>query len=169
MRMASCLLAVVAAHAQNLDHADEDVDEVQLEANTLVHNITLDNSALGQARVVEDLLDIVEGEATEDGQTTVKPDALRPHQSAGSSGGQNHGSKTGQSNEGHTSKKRATEVEVLLLLGSSTDEGNRAHKTNGVDTGTSEQSRVVEHQRGEEGGLGQVESGPEAVLHDIAD
>lgn len=141
------LFAVIVPHAQNLYHTDEDVDEVQLKANALVDNVTLDVAALSQTSMVQDLLDVIEGEATEDSKTTVQPDALGPHQSTGRSGGENHRSKTRQSDEGNTSEKRATEVQVLLLLGSGTDEGNGAHQAKGVDTSASEQSRVVEHER----------------------
>ena len=165
----SRLFPVVVAHGKDLNHTNEDVDEVQLKADALVDNITLDVTALSQARVVQDLLHIVESKATEDSQTTIQPDTLRPHQRASSGGGENHGSETGESDQGHTSEERTTEVQVLLLLGSSTDKGDRAHQTDGVDTSTSEQSRVVEHQRREERGLGDVESSPEAILCDVAD
>lgn len=70
------LLPVVAAHAEDLDHADENVDEVELEADTLVDDIALHVTPLGKASVVQDFLDIVESEATKDSKTTVQPDAL---------------------------------------------------------------------------------------------
>lgn len=162
------LLPVVAPHAQNLDHADEDVDEVELEADTLVDNVTLHVATLGKTGVVQDLLHIVESEATEDSQTTVQPDALRPHQGAGSSGREDHGSKTRKSDDGNTSKERTTEVQVFLLLGSSTDEGDGAHHTDSVETSASEDSGVHEHQRREERSLGQVEQSPAAIFQYVA-
>jgi hypothetical protein len=138
-------LLPVVAHAEDLHHANEDVDEVQLEADTLVDNITLHVAALGETGMVQDLLDIVEGEATEDGQTTVQPDTLRPHQGAGCGDGKNHGGKTGESDEGDTSEKGTSKVQIFLLLGGGANEGNRAHETDGVETSAGEQSRVVEH------------------------
>merc|ERR1712187_969514 len=74
---------------------------------------------------------------------------------------------TGQSDNGHTSEQRTTEVQVLLLLGSSTDEGNRAHHSDGVETSTGKKSRVHEHQGGEESSLGEVEASPETILHHV--
>lgn len=71
---------VVAPHAQDLNHADKDVQEVQLETDTLVDNVASHDPPLSQPSMVQDLLDIVQGEATEHGQATIQPDALRPHQ-----------------------------------------------------------------------------------------
>lgn len=118
--------------------------------------------------MVQDLLDVVEGEATEDGQTTVQPDTLRPHQSARSSGRENHGSQTGESDNGDTSKERSTEVHVLFLLGGGTDESDRAHHSNSVETSTSEDSGMEEHHRCQKRSLGDVECGPHAILDDVA-
>jgi hypothetical protein len=36
--------------AEDLDHADKDVDEVQLEADALVDHIAFDQAALGETR-----------------------------------------------------------------------------------------------------------------------
>jgi hypothetical protein len=162
------LLPVVAPHAEDLDHADEDVDEVKLEADTLVDNVTLHVSTLSEAGVVQNLLDIIEGEATEDSQSTVQPDALRPHQCAGSSGGKDHGSETRESDDGNTSEEGTTEVQVLLLLSGSTNESNGTHHADSVKTSASEDSGVHEHQRGEERSLGQIEQSPAAILQDVA-
>ena len=118
------LAAVVAAHAQNLDHTDEDVDEVQLKADGLVDNVLANQASLGHAGMVKDLLDVVEGETTEDGETTVQPDLLGPHQSAGGSGGEDERSETGESDDGHTSEQRSTQVHVLLLLSGGTDKSD---------------------------------------------
>lgn len=95
--------------------------------------------------MVEDLLDIVEGEATEDSETTIQPDTLRPEQRPGRGSGENHGSKTGEGDDGDTGEERSTEVHVLFLLGSGADEGDRAHHANGVETSASEDSRMEEH------------------------
>lgn len=161
------LFAVVVPHSENLYHANEDVNEVKLEANTLVHNVALDVAALGQTSVVQDLLNIIESEATEHGQTTVEPDTLRPHQSASGGGGENHGGKTGKGNKNDTSKERSTEVQVLLLLGGSTNESNGAHQTDSIETSASEDSRVVEHERRQKSGLSQVEKSPATIFHNI--
>jgi hypothetical protein len=162
------LLPVVAPHAEDLNHTDEDVDEVELEADTLVDNIALHVSTLSKAGVVQDLLHIIESEATEDSQSTVQPEALRPHQSAGSSGGKDHGSKTRESDDSDTSEEGTTKIQVLLLLSGSTNEGNGAHHADSVETSASEDSRVHEHEWGEERSLGQVEQGPTAILQDVA-
>lgn len=155
-------------HAEDLDHADEDVEEVQLEADALIDDITADKTPLGEAGVVQDLLDVVEGEATEDSETTVQPDLLGPHQGAGGSGGENQRGETGESNDGHTSEERATQVQVLLLLSGGTDESDGAHHADSVETGTSEQGGVHEHQGREQRSLGEVERRPKTVFDHIA-
>lgn len=166
-RLAS-LPPVIPLHAKDLDHANEDVDKVQLKADALVDNISLHQASLGHPGVRQDLLDVVQSEATEDSETTVQPDLLRPHQRAGSSSGKNKGRKSGESNDGHTSEQRATEVQVLLLLGSRSNKSNRAHHSNSVKTGTRENSGVHEHQWGEERSLREVEPSPQSILHDVA-
>lgn len=118
--------------------------------------------------MVQDLLDIVEGEATEDSKTTIQPDTLRPHQSAGSGGGKDQRSETGESNDGDTGKKGTAKVQVLLLFRGGTDESDRAHHSNGVETSASKDSRVDEHQRGQKSSLGHVKGTPKGVLCDIA-
>jgi hypothetical protein len=162
------LLSSVLLHGQNLDHTNKDVDEVKLKADSLVDGITLDQTALSETSVVEDLLDVVEGEATEDDKTTVEPEVLSEHERAGGGGGEDQRSKTGESDNSDTSKKRATNVEVLVCLCGSTNKGNAAHQTNSVETGTSKDGGVVEHEGRQKSGLGQVESGPEGVLGDVA-
>lgn len=162
------LLSSVLLHGQNLDHTNEDVDEVKLEANGLVDRITLDQTALAETGVVEDLLDVVEGEATEDDETTVQPEVLGEHECASGGGGENQWSETRKSDNGDTGEERATNVEVLVCLGSGTDECDAAHQTNSVETGASEDGGVVEHEGRQESGLGQVEGGPEGVLGDVA-
>jgi hypothetical protein len=114
--------------------------------------------------VVQDLLDVVEGEATENDETTVEPEVLGEHESAGGGGRENQRSETRKSDNGDTSEERATDVEVLVSLCS----GNTAHQTDSVETGASEDGGVVEHEGRQEGGLGQVEGGPEGVLGDVA-
>ena len=162
------LLSSVLLHGQNLDHTDEDVDEVKLKADGLVDGITLDQTALTETGVVQDLLDVVEGEATEDDETTVEPEVLGEHESASGGGGKDQRSETGESDNSDTSKERATNVKVLVGLGGGTNKGNAAHQTNSVETGTGKNGGVVEHEGRQEGGLGQVEGGPEGVLGDVA-
>lgn len=159
---------VVVSHAQNLDHTDEDVDKVQLEANGLVDDILADKAPLGHASVVKDLLDVVESEASEDGKTTIQPDLLRPHQSTGGGGGKDKRRESREGNDGHTGKQRCSKVQVLLLLSRGTNESNRAHHSNSVETSTSEKSGVHEHQRRKERSLGEVKASPETVLHNVA-
>lgn len=104
----SRLLPVVALHGQDLHHTDKDVDEVQLQTDALVDYIPANKSSFGHASVVQDLLDVIKGEATEDSKTTVQPDLLGPHQSTCGSGGNNEGSQAGKGNDGHTSEERTT-------------------------------------------------------------
>ena len=75
------------SHAQDLDHSDEDVEEVKLKADTLVDDILSHKAGLSKSGVVKDLLDIVECEATENCKTSIQPDVLTPHQTSCSSGG----------------------------------------------------------------------------------
>jgi hypothetical protein len=162
------LLSSVLLHGQNLDHANKDVDEIKLKADGLVDRIALDQTALGETGVVQDLLNVVEGEATENNETTVEPEVLSEHESAGGSGRKDQRSETGESNDSDTSEQRSTNVEVLVCLGGGTDKGNAAHQTDSVETGACEDGGVVEHEGRQEGGLGQVEGGPEGVLGDVA-
>ena len=162
------LLPPVLLHGQDLHHSDEDVDEVQLEVNGLVDRVLGHEATLSHAGVVEDLLHVVQCEATEDGETTVQPNVLSPHQCARSGSGDDHGGKTGKCDDSDTSEEGATEVHVLVCLGSSTDEGERAHQTSSVESGACEDGGVHEEERGEEGTLGDVEGGPEGVLLHVA-
>lgn len=162
------LLSSVLLHSQDLDHANKDVDEVKLETDGLVDGVTLDQAALAEAGVVQDLLNVIEGEATENNETTIEPEVLSEHESAGGGGGKDQRSEARESDNSHTSKKRATNVEVLVGLGSGTNESNAAHQTDSVETSASEDGRVVEHEGRQESGLGQVEGGPEGVLGDVA-
>jgi hypothetical protein len=163
------LLASVLLHHQDLHHADEDVKEVKLERDTLVDGVTAHDTSLGETGVVQNLLDIVEGEATEDGKTTVEPDALSESESSESSGGKDQRGKTRGGNNCSTSQERTTNVEVLLLLSSGTDKSKTTHHGDGVETSTAQDSRRNEgEERGDKSGLGGVEGGPESVLGDIA-
>jgi hypothetical protein len=134
----------------------------------LIDGVLGHEATLSQTGVVEDLLNIVQGEATEDSETTVQPDVLSPHQCAGGSGGDDHRSKTRQSDDGNTSEQRTTEVHVLVGLGGSTDECERAHQTSSVETGACEDGGVHEEKRCEKGGLGDVEGCPQGVLLSVA-
>lgn len=57
--MVPILLPVLALHGKNLDHANKDVDKVELEANALVDNVPLHQTSLRHAGVCQDLLDVV--------------------------------------------------------------------------------------------------------------
>lgn len=159
---------VVVPHSKDLNHTDENVDKIQLEANALVDNIALHHTPLCHAGVGQDLLDVVQGETTEDSETTVQPDFVRPGKGASGSGGEGEWSKTGKSDDSDTSEQRSTEVQVLLLLSGGADKCERTHHSDGVETSTSEKGGVHEHQGREESGLGDVETGPETILHHIA-
>ena len=138
---------VVVSHGQNLNHTNEDVDKVQLEANGLVNNVLADKAPLRHASVVKDLLNVVESETSEDSKTTIQPDFLRPHQSTGGGRRKDKRRESREGNDSHTGKQRRSQVQVLLLLSCGTNESNRAHHSNSVETSTSEKSGVHEHQR----------------------
>lgn len=156
-------------HHQNLDHSDEDVEEVQLKRDALVDGVLLDDAALSETGVVKNLLDVVQSEATKDGETTVQPDVLSKGEGTGSGGGNDERSETRDGDDSSTGQQRSTNVEVLLLLGSSTNEGDGTHHGNSVETGTGDQSTRGECDQGsDEGSLSGVEGSPESVLGNVA-
>lgn len=68
------LFPAVLVHGQNLYHADENVQEVQLKRNALVDRVAYHAASLSHLGVVQNLLHIVQGEAAKDGETTIQPD-----------------------------------------------------------------------------------------------
>lgn len=155
-------------HGQDLHHPHKDVDKVQLQRDALVDRVLGQQPPLGEARMVQHLLHVVQREAAEDGQAAVQPDVLGPHEGAGGGGGDDHGRETRERDDGHAREQRAAEVEVLLLLGGGADEGDGAHHAGCVEASAGEDGRVHEEEGGEEGGLAEVEGGPEAVFLDVA-
>ena len=136
--------------------------------NRLVYWISLHEAALSKTSVVKHFLYIVKGEATKDGKTTIQPDVLSERQSANSSSWEDQWSKSGNSNNGNTSKEWSTKVQVLVGLSGSTDKGDRTHHSNGVKTSPGHDSwRCHEHQWSDEESLSSVESSPESVFLDI--
>ena len=124
---------------------------------------------LGEAGVVQDLLDVVEGEAAKDGQTTVQPDVLSEGECADRGGGDDEGSEAGGGDDGGTGEEGTADVEVLLLLSSGTDHGESAHHGDSVETGAAEERGRNEGEEGsDKGSLGGVESCPHGVLGDVA-
>ena len=163
------LAVVVAAQHQDLDHADEDVEEVKLKADGLVDGVGLVEAALSETGLVLDLLDVIEGEATEDGKTTVEPNVLGPGKGADGVGREDQRSETGNGNNASTGKEGTANVEVLVLLGGGTDKGEAAHHSNGVETGASDKSGAGHgEERSDHGSLGGVEDGPGGILGDVA-
>jgi len=132
------LLSPSLLHGQDLDHTDEDVNKVQLEPNGLVDWVPSHQTSLTHPGVVQDLLHIIKSEASKDGQTTIEPDVLSEHEGPCSSGGQNQGSETGESDDGDAGEQRTTKVEILFLLGGGTDKGDGAHHADSVETGAGE-------------------------------
>ena len=118
--------------------------------------------------MVEHLLHIVQGKSTKDGETTVQPDVLGEHQSAGSGSRDDHGSETRKRDDGDTSEKRTTEVHVLVSLCGSTDKSKRAHHSSSVQSSASENSGMHEEEGRQEEGLSAIESGPEGILLHVA-
>ncbi|KKA17376.1 hypothetical protein T310_8777, partial [Rasamsonia emersonii CBS 393.64] len=141
------LSPVLTLHSQDLDHPDEDVDEVEFQADALIHRVLLDNAPLGETGVVQDPLHIIQGEAAEHGETAVQPDPLRPHQGARSGRRKDQRSEAGEGDESDTGQQRTAQVQVLLLLGRGTDKRDRAHHSHRVETSTSKESGRQEHQR----------------------
>lgn len=163
------LLPAVVLHHQNLHHPHEDVDEVELKRNALVNGILADDAALRQAGVVQDLLDVVQGEAAEDGKTAVERDALGDGERADGSGGQDHGREAGGDDDAEAGQERSADVEVLVLLSGGADDGEGSHHGDGVEAGAGEEGTGDHRQeRGDHGGLGRVEGRPHGVLGDVA-
>ena len=54
------------------------------------------------------------------------------------------------------------------MLGGGANEGDRAHHSNCVETGTCEDGGLHEHERGEDCRLTQVEAAPEGVFLNVA-
>jgi hypothetical protein len=140
------LLPPVLAHGENLHHADEDVDEVELEVDGLVDGVLGHEALLRHARVVQHLLHVVQGEAAKDGKTAVQPDVLSPHERACGCGGDHHRRKARESNNGDTSEKGAAKVHVLVRLGCRADKRKRPHKSSCVETGAGENGGVHEEE-----------------------
>lgn len=168
IRLCSGLPASVVAHHQKLNHSDEDVQEIELEGNRLINWIRLNKAALSETSVMQNLLDIVQSEATENGKTTIEPDVLSEGESADSSSWQYEWCKAGNSNDGDTSQKWSTEIEIFVGLSGSSDEGDGAHHSDSVETGAGHDSRWShEHQRRNEHSLCSIESSPKSVLLDV--
>lgn len=161
------LLSPTLLHGQDLDHANKDVDKIELQPDSLVDGIPPHQAALAHPGVLKHLLNVVKGEASEDGKTTVQPDVLGPHEGATSSGRQNHGGEAGDGYESYTGEEGTAEVEVLLLLGRGANKGDAAHHTDCVQTCAGEDGWRVEHEGGEESGLGEVEGGPEGIFGNV--
>ena len=118
--------------------------------------------------MVEDLLDIIKGEATKDGKATIQPNVLGEGQGTDSSRWEDQWSESRDCNNGNTSKEWSTKVKILVGLGGSTNEGNRTHHSNSVKTSTGHDGWWShEHQWSDEESLGSVESSPQSVLLDI--
>ena len=162
------LLPPVLLHSKNLNHADEDVDEVQLKRNGLIDRVLGNQATLSHAGMVEYLLHIVQSESTKNSETTVQPDILGEHQSTGSGSREDHRSETGDRNNGDAGKERATKVHVLVCLCGGTDKSERAHHASSVESGASKDGGVHEEEGRQKQSLGTVERGPEGVFLDVA-
>ena len=119
-------------------------------------------------RVPQYLLHIIKCESSKDCQPTIEPNPLTPHQRPRRCGGKHQGRETGYRDDGHAGQERAAEVEVFFLLGGRADEGDTTHHGDGVEACAGEERGLHEEEGAEEGGLGEVEGGPEPVFHDVA-
>lgn len=115
------LLPPVLLHHKDLDHADKNVEEVELQGDAFVDRVTAHHTSLGEAGVVENLLDIVQGETAEYGQTTVEPQVLGEGERAHSGDGDHERGKSRCGHDSSTSQEGTTNVQVLFLLSSGTD------------------------------------------------
>ena len=116
------LLSPVLLHHQNLYHPNEDVQEVQLQANALIDRILWNSSLLSQPSVHQNFLDIIESKTTEDCQSSPQPDVLSESECSDSGGWEDERSESRDSDERNTSKERSTKVQVFLLLSGCTNE-----------------------------------------------
>lgn len=105
-------------HAQYLYEPDEDVDEVQLQADTLVNCIPLNQATLGKSCTVQDSLYIVKGEAAENRQTAIQPEVLCEGQGSDRCHGKHKRGKTTERNNCDATKEWCSKIQVLLLLSS---------------------------------------------------
>ena len=117
--------------------------------------------------MVQHFLHVVQCETTKDGQATVQPEVLRPHQRAGGGGRQDERGEARKCDDGDTGEEGPTEVEILLLLGRRANKGDGAHQTDRVEPGTGEERWLHEHEGREQHGLRDVEGAPESVFLDI--
>lgn len=163
------LLPPVLLHHQDLNHPDKDIQEVQLQRDALVDRVPLDHAPLSKSRVVQNLLHIVERETAKQSQSSVQPDVLGEGQGSDGGRGDDQGREAGGHDDTSASQERSADVEVLLLLGCRTDDGDGAHHGHGVQARAGEKGAGGEGDEGsDEGGLGGVEGGPEGVLGDVA-
>lgn len=163
------LLPPALLHHQNLDHPDEDVQEVQLERDALVDRVPLDHAPLGKSCMVEHLLDIVEREATKHSQSSVQPDVLGKGQGSHGGRGDDQGREARGHDDSSACEERTADVQVLLLLGCRANDGDGAHHGHGVQAGAGDEGPGGEGKEGsDEGCLRGVEGGPESVLGDVA-
>ena len=152
---------------KDVQNPDENINKVQLKANTLIDRILLLEAALRQPGIVQNLLHIVQGNAAKHGEPTVHGDSLRRHQGSRAEG-QDHGREAGEQHNGQPGEERATKVEIFILLGGCTNERYRADYADRVQARAGDDSRIVEEERGEDGSVREVEGGPEEVLLDVA-
>lgn len=146
--MSACnLFPPTLLHSENLHHADEDVDEIELQRDALVDRVLLHQATLSKPGVVENFLHVVESEATEDSQTSVEPDVLRPHECAGGSDRKDERCKTRKRDNSDTREKGTTQIQVLLLLGGCANESDGSHHAHGVQTSACEYTGSEEEHR----------------------
>lgn len=163
------LFSPVLVQHQNLHHADENVQKVQLQRDTLVDGIPLDNTSLSQTGVVKHLLYIIQGEAAKDGKTTVQPDVLSESQCPDSGSRDDKRGQTRGGDDGSTGQKRSANVEIFLLLSRSADNRQGTHHGNSVETGAGEKRHGNKRQHGsDKGSLSGVKGSPEGIFGDVA-
>ena len=139
--VSSKLLLPSLRHPKDLDHANKDVEEVELKADALVDDIATDHTSFGHTSVVQDLLHVVKSKASKDRKPSVQPDGFAPHKGAGGGGREHEWGETGDCNHGNTSQKRAAKVQVFFLFGCCSHKRDRTHHANRVETGSGEQGR----------------------------
>lgn len=117
---------------------------------------------------MQDLLRIVKRKPPKHRQPTIQPDPLGPHEGPGRRDGDHERSQARDGDDRNAREEGSAEVEVFFLLGGGADKGNGAHHGDRVEAGAGEDSGLHKHERGEDGGLAEIEASPQGVFLHVA-
>lgn len=117
----------------------------------------------------ENLLDIIESEASENCQSTIKPDIFGKCECSYCGNGKDERGESGDDDDCETCHERSTDVKVFLLFSGSSDERDRSHHCHSIQSRSGHDCwRCHEEKRGEQDTLGYVECRPESIFLYIA-